>query len=149
MIGRPLAPMLAVLGEHNEVIVCEYDHWHPWYHAALAAQLSGGVSPNIVAQETVRPGVRVSTVFLGMNANAQHPTWFETRVFGGPLDGEVAKYATWAEAEVGHARMAERVRGAMTETTECQPDPHSCNCPLPTILESCEYHKRKRIMGPL
>ena len=54
----------------------------------------------------------VSTVFLGVNYNfAEHgrPIVFETMVFGGNLDNEQERYATWDEAETGHAAMVKRV----------------------------------------
>jgi hypothetical protein len=48
----------------------------------------------------------VSTVFLGMDVYFSlgcKPILFETRVFGGPIDGDTWRYPTWAEAEAGHA----------------------------------------------
>lgn len=62
-----------------------------------------------VAQTEVAPGIRVSTVFLGLD----HRFWgdgppllFETMAFS-DTDTDVAdafnRYATWAEAEAGHA----------------------------------------------
>jgi hypothetical protein len=50
--------------------------------------------------------VTVSTVFLGLDHNWAHngpPLFFESLVFGGPLDGELYRYPTWADAEAGHA----------------------------------------------
>jgi hypothetical protein len=54
----------------------------------------------------------VSTVFVGMAGwgTGPAPTLFETMVFNGTLDGERERYATWAEAEAGHAAMVARVR---------------------------------------
>ena len=48
--------------------------------------------------------VRVSTVFLGINHNFRggDPILFETMIFGGPLNDEQWRYATYAEAERGH-----------------------------------------------
>lgn len=57
----------------------------------------------------------VSTVFLTINHSHTldgPPILFETLVFGGPLANEQERYATWDEAEVGHAWMVERVRVA-------------------------------------
>ncbi|HJY45276.1 MAG TPA: hypothetical protein VJ301_11690 [Propionibacteriaceae bacterium] len=65
---------------------------------------------------TVLDGVVVSTVFLGLNHSygdrhaARHI--FETMVFGGPLDEECERYATWAQAEAGHAAMVARVQAS-------------------------------------
>jgi hypothetical protein len=55
---------------------------------------------------------RVSTVFLGLDhrmGDAGRPLLFETMVFDAGKDGDEAdfgfdRYATWAEAEAGHAR---------------------------------------------
>ena len=57
---------------------------------------------------TELPGaVRVSTVFLGLDHNWSlegPPILFETMIFGGPHDEYQERYATWGEAEAGHAR---------------------------------------------
>lgn len=66
-----------------------------------------------VARTQITEDIEISTVFLGLDHNfgVDGPALlFETMVFGGTLDGEMYRYATWAEAEIGHARMAERVR---------------------------------------
>ncbi|MCP4607716.1 MAG: hypothetical protein GY845_03225 [Planctomycetes bacterium] len=54
----------------------------------------------------------VSTVFLGVNHawDDGPPLVFETLVFDGPLDGEMERYSTWAEAVKGHDEMVERIR---------------------------------------
>lgn len=56
----------------------------------------------------------VSTVFLGIDHRfgGDQPILFETLVFGGPLDGEMDRYATWEEAERGHKVMVGRVSEA-------------------------------------
>jgi hypothetical protein len=65
-----------------------------------------------VAQDQIGD-VRVSTVFLGIDHSwilEEHvPILFETMVFGGALDQEQRRYATWTEAEEGHREMAEAV----------------------------------------
>ena len=55
--------------------------------------------------------VRVSTVFLGLDHSFGHgrPLLFETMVFGGPHDGRQERYATRADAAVGHGQMIEKV----------------------------------------
>lgn len=54
----------------------------------------------------------VSTVFLCVNHSygAGPDLWFETMVFGGPLDQAMDRYTTLAEAKEGHEKMCERVR---------------------------------------
>ncbi len=55
--------------------------------------------------------VRISTVFIGIgNLFMEEGLVFETIVFGGPLDSEQDKYATWNEALEGHAQMVRKVR---------------------------------------
>jgi hypothetical protein len=54
----------------------------------------------------------VSTVFLGLDQNKSGrgaPLYFETRIFGGPRDGECRHYTTWAEAEAGHRETVGRL----------------------------------------
>jgi len=69
-----------------------------------------------VAETTVGE-VRVSTVFLAIDHsfNSRIPILFETMAFGGPLDQEQERYATWAEAERGHAAMVERVIASLAK----------------------------------
>jgi hypothetical protein len=55
---------------------------------------------------------RVSTVFLGLNHNywGGDPVLFETMIFGGPLDGEMWRYATYTDAERGHAEAVAKAK---------------------------------------
>ena len=57
-------------------------------------------------------GVRISTVFLGLNHNygKGKPLLFETMVFGGEYDGDMERYSTWEEAEAGHRKMVKKVK---------------------------------------
>lgn len=60
-------------------------------------------------------GVRVSTVFLGLDHNfgfGGPPLLYETLIFGGPLDGEMSRYATREEALAGHREMVARAHAA-------------------------------------
>lgn len=59
--------------------------------------------------------VRISTAFLGLDhsfGDEGPPILFETMVFGGPLSDEQDRYATWEQAEAGHAAILARVRAA-------------------------------------
>ena len=63
--------------------------------------------------ETETEGFRVSTVFIGINMNWRatgDPILFETMIFGGPLDSEQWRYATYAEAERGHDHAVTQAR---------------------------------------
>jgi hypothetical protein len=66
-----------------------------------------------VAETWVTPAIRVSTVFLGLDyalwPGASAPILFETMVFGGACDQEQWRYATWDQAEQGHAGVVETV----------------------------------------
>ena len=64
-----------------------------------------------VKDETIGES-RISTVFLGLDHQFGDgpPLIFETMVFGGPLDMEQERYATWEEAEIGHMAMVARVQ---------------------------------------
>ncbi len=71
-----------------------------------------------VTQTPVSSDIEVSTVFMGLDHNFSNegpPILFETMVFGGPLDQEQARYATWEEAEAGHKAMVEMVKKEATE----------------------------------
>ncbi len=82
LIGKIVKPVSDIL------------EWAKWYETA----------ERHVGQES-RDGVRVSTVFLGMNHAFMPgpPLWFETMIFGGPHDGYQERYSTYREAEEGHA----------------------------------------------
>jgi hypothetical protein len=56
--------------------------------------------------------IDVVTFFLGMNhgASEDDPLFFETAVFGGPLDSQAFRTATYDEAEAMHHAIVEKVR---------------------------------------
>lgn len=62
--------------------------------------------------------VFISTVFIGMDMGYGEgpPILFETMVFRGEFDSDQWRYATWDEAEAGHARVVEMVRQSVTES---------------------------------
>jgi hypothetical protein len=112
--------MLAKLGgrDGHEVIVCSAEEWLPWAltHLFAAHHHFGEVNADrmecVVGRYRGLSGTSVSTVFLGMNTSCETPMWFETMVFGGPLDRTVTRHATWAEAEAGHDEMRKKVAAA-------------------------------------
>jgi hypothetical protein len=61
---------------------------------------------------TAIDGVKVSTVFLGLDHNWGDgpPLIFETMVFGGKFDQDQDRYSTWDEAIAGHDEMVLRVK---------------------------------------
>lgn len=57
-------------------------------------------------------GGYISTVCLGMNHRfTEMPLWFETMIFGGEHDQYLERYATLAEAQEGHKRAVQMVKG--------------------------------------
>lgn len=58
--------------------------------------------------------IDVSTVFLGVDYgfNSTIPVLFETMVFGGPDDQYCERYCTYEEAEKGHDRIVNMVKGS-------------------------------------
>lgn len=67
----------------------------------------------------------VSTVFLGLDHRhfgEGPPILYETLVFGGPLDQEMERYCTRAEAVAGHERMVARVVAAKLEPGDAEGD---------------------------
>ena len=69
---------------------------------------------NRVVGRTIVGGSEVSTVFLGIDhgfTSSGPPILFETMVFGGKHDDYTMRYATWEEAEKGHAEVVAMVRG--------------------------------------
>lgn len=68
----------------------------------------------IVKQTELPNGVRVSTVFLGIDHSHSYifggePLLFETMIFGGEHDEYCERYSTWEEAEAGHQRAIELI----------------------------------------
>ena len=100
-----------ILEGHNLVPCEDLMEWADWFEK----------TERHVANEVVDGGPQVSTVFLGMDHggifNQGPPILFETMVFGGPLDQEQDRYATWEEAEAGHKAMVARVRAAQSTAT--------------------------------
>ena len=66
-----------------------------------------------IASDTLEGGIRVSTVFLGLDHQWGDgpPLLFETVIFGGPNDSYQERYSTKAEALEGHALAVELARG--------------------------------------
>jgi hypothetical protein len=93
-----------ILDGHNAVPIDDLLEWGRWLQTAKRT----------VAKDELPSGTRVSTVFLGLDYNHGFgsPRIFETMIFGGPLDQEQDRYATWEEAETGHAAMLARAKEA-------------------------------------
>jgi hypothetical protein len=70
------------------------------------------LNTRVVKKTNFAPDIEVSTVFLGVDYSSGNGELqvFETFVFGGLLDGEQTRCATWEEAEVIHKDMCARVK---------------------------------------
>lgn len=82
---------------------------------AADALLRDGAKRRVARDEI--GGVTVSTVFLSLNHQYDAggpPLVFETLVIGGPMDQEMDRYSTRAEAIAGHANMVRRVQEAQS-----------------------------------
>lgn len=88
----------------KEVVECEdLLTWTVW--------MEDNRSNRRVAYEYI-DGVTISTVFTGVGyrcSSDMRPILFETLVFGGELNGEMTRCRTWAEAEVMHKKMVNKV----------------------------------------
>jgi hypothetical protein len=71
--------------------------------------------------------MRVSTVFLGLDHNlgGGEPVLFETMIFGGPLNDEQWRYATYADAERGHQEAVTKARIAAAKIKSISDKAHS------------------------
>jgi hypothetical protein len=92
----PLMNMYWILDDH-EPVATDLITWAKWFETA----------ERHVARTRVGEA-DVSTVFLGADHNfvgGGAPILFETMIFGGPHSDSVWRYATWAGATTGHARI--------------------------------------------
>lgn len=113
LVGRAVStrPSYYVLDENRQPVPADVDSWAKRRKRVALTELSGGI--------------RVSTVFLGLDhsfSDEGPPILFETLVFEGPLDGHMLRYATWAAAKIGHARIVDEVRAAIACAQKEQAD---------------------------
>jgi hypothetical protein len=75
-----------------------------------------GTADRYVADDKIG-GVRVSTVFLGLDHNWGRglPILFETLVFRGGDGSEMHRYETWEQAEKGHKAIVALIRAELIE----------------------------------
>jgi len=83
--------------EGEDIVAVDLMTWARWMQAALE---------ECVVDKTTIGDAEVSTVFLGLDHSFGYngpPLLFETLVFGGELDGQMHRYSTREEAQIGHA----------------------------------------------
>jgi hypothetical protein len=90
-----------ILVDREPVIEPDLIRWAVWMESA-----------DVHVKLTIQGDVRVSTVFLGSDHNFSDrgpPLLFETMAFVGDNGFGQERYATWGEAEEGHARWVAEV----------------------------------------
>lgn len=71
-----------------------------------------GLNVRRIAYDLIGPsGVSTIHSTLALNFGEEPPLYYETMVFGGPLDGYRFRCGTETEALVAHAHIVEKVRG--------------------------------------
>ena len=91
-----------ILVDKKPVVEKDIIKWSRWYEKG-----------DRKVANTVIDGVRVSTVFLGLDHSFEsgEPILFETLVFDGDKDGDMDRCSTWEQAEKMHEKMCTKVRG--------------------------------------
>ena len=85
-----------ILDGHTPVACDDLMQWGVWFENHENRRVAA----------TEKDGIRVSTVFLGLNHNFDEgrPILFETMLFGGEHDEFQERCSTWGEAEDMHKR---------------------------------------------
>lgn len=97
-----------ILDENGDPKVVEdILEWGEWFETA----------DRIAALDEMN-GIRVSTVFLGLNHNFGQglPLLWETMIFGGDHEGYQDRYSTLDEAKEGHQRAVRLILGKSKES---------------------------------
>lgn len=87
-----------VLDGQTPVVESDPIQWADWFETA----------DRHVADTTLANGIRISTVFLGLDhcfSRVGPPVLFETMVFSKNGEVDVDRYTTWEEADRGHTAM--------------------------------------------
>lgn len=85
--------------ETDNITEVSFEDWALWF---------GARDDRRIVDVTLIGAVRVSTIFSGVHEEEL----FETKVFGGVLDGTEVRYGTSTEAHKGHKEMVQRVKEA-------------------------------------
>jgi hypothetical protein len=106
-------PTFYILTADRVAVPVDQDTWARWLTS----------TDRHVASTELAPDSLVSTVFLGLDHSWGHGPRqiFETMVFGGPLDQQCVRYATWAQAEAGHDQMVARILARLLTGTRLPP----------------------------
>jgi hypothetical protein len=111
---------LYILRGHVPVPTDDVDIWNKWFEE----------TDRRVAKTTLKGGVFVSTVFLGVDhsfGEGSPPILFETMVFDPrrpkfdqALDEYTRRYVTWEEAEAGHKEVVTQVEEVLQSETKTE-----------------------------
>lgn len=110
---------LYMIGENRVPVKCfDTEEWGAWMETA-----NRHVADTTMTKNGEDDPLRISTVFLGLDQNlnrdeGEPPILYETRVEGGPLDGEMQRCSTWNEAEAQHL---DQLHTYQSEGWEVQP----------------------------
>ena len=111
-IRADLAEVKRVQAEHSERFE-RIDQRFERIDQRFEQKMADGIEARRVAFTDI-PGVGyVSTIFLGLPdvlselRGDEPPLLFETMAFGGPLDQEEIRTATWSDAEQAHVRVVD------------------------------------------
>lgn len=104
-----------ILNEDHSIEAVDLTTWAVWFEKS-DRRVRRSVYNDVNDNEIV-----VSTVFLGLDhsfSDGGPPILFETMVFGGKLDEEMERYATWDQAVAGHDRMLRKVIATEDQVTD-------------------------------
>ena len=98
-----------ILNEDHVAIPVDVMTWAEWYEANTQIASWRGTRSRRRGCLNRLPRHRPC-----LHADHEPRQIFETLVFGGKHDQEMDRYATWAQAEAGHAWMVRRVSGGVS-----------------------------------
>ena len=98
-----------ILNANKQPLPVDLATWSKWFAA----------SNRVVELTEINSEVEVSTVFLGVDHRHLRgkgpPLLFETMIFGGPMDQECWRYASWDDAYVGHQVAVKKARRRLND----------------------------------
>lgn len=108
-------PMFDIGGQDDYVVLMYFDRNGLPITFERWSELLGDDSYRRLGWDEPKPGIYVSTVWLGLNhgCDSNHPLIFETMVFNGPWNEECRRYVSPVEAACGHLDAVERIAAGL------------------------------------